>query len=55
MSTLSEKKLFIFDMDGTIYLGEQVFDSAVALIKRLRREGKRVLFFKNNASKKPST
>ena len=55
MSSISDKKLFIFDMDGTIYLGEQVFESAVALIKRLRREGRRVLFFTNNASKKPSS
>lgn len=53
MHNLSTKKLFVFDMDGTIYLGERVFLEAVAFIKRLRREGKRVLFFTNNASHNP--
>ncbi len=53
MSRLSDKKLFIFDMDGTIYLGDKVFDDAVSLIKRLRKSGKRVLFFTNNASHSP--
>ena len=40
-------------MDGTIYLGENVFPFAVSYIKRLRSEGRRVLFFTNNASKSP--
>ena len=47
---LTEKKLFIFDMDGTIYLGGRVFDFAVNFINNLRANGKRVLFFTNNAS-----
>ena len=53
MSSLSNKKLFVFDMDGTIYLGNKPFPAAIALIKRLRAEGKRVLFFTNNASHSP--
>lgn len=53
MHDLKTKKLFVFDMDGTIYLGERVFPEAVSFIKRLRREGKRVLFFTNNASHNP--
>ncbi|MFY9380809.1 MAG: HAD-IIA family hydrolase [Eubacteriales bacterium] len=47
---LYEKKLFIFDMDGTIYLGEQPFSFAVSFINKLRSSGRRVLFFTNNAS-----
>ena len=47
---LKEKKLFIFDMDGTIYLGNQVFDFAIRFIDHLRANGYRVLFFTNNAS-----
>lgn len=47
---LSEKKLYIFDMDGTIYLGYNVFDFAIRFINHLRAAGKRVLFFTNNAS-----
>ena len=48
-----DKKLYVFDMDGTIYLGENVFPFAVSYIKKLRRQGRRVLFFTNNASKSP--
>ena len=44
------KKLFIFDMDGTIYLGGIPFDFAIEFIKNLRKNGKKVLFFTNNAS-----
>ena len=47
---LKEKKLFIFDMDGTIYLGCNVFDYAIRFINNLRANGKKVLFFTNNAS-----
>lgn len=47
---LSAKELFVFDMDGTIYLGSQVFDFAVRFINHLREDGRRVLFFTNNAS-----
>lgn len=47
---LLEKKLFIFDLDGTVYLGGKPFDFAVRFINRLRESGRRVLFFTNNAS-----
>ncbi len=47
---LRDKKLFIFDMDGTIYLGYNVFDYAIRFINNLRANGKKVLFFTNNAS-----
>ncbi len=52
-SLLKEKKLYIFDMDGTIYLGGNPFDFAVRFINRLRADGRRVLFFTNNASHNP--
>ena len=47
---LGSKELFIFDMDGTIYLGGIPFDFAIKFIKNLRASGKTVLFFTNNAS-----
>ena len=50
---LRAKKLFIFDMDGTIYLGGNPFDFAVRFINRLRESGRRELFFTNNASHDP--
>ena len=50
---LTSKKLFVFDMDGTIYLGGIPFDFAVRFINELREAGKRILFFTNNASHSP--
>ncbi len=49
-AVLFDKKLYIFDMDGTIYLGNKVFPFAIRFINNLRKAGKRVLFFTNNAS-----
>ena len=51
---LKDKELYVFDMDGTIYLGSIVFDFAIRFIERLRAVGKRVLFFTNNASRSTS-
>ncbi len=50
---LNNKKLYIFDQDGTIYLGVIVFECAVKFINHLREQGKQVLFFTNNASHNP--
>lgn len=47
---IDSKKLYIFDMDGTIYLGGRVFDFAIKFINNLRKSGKKVIFFTNNAS-----
>ena len=51
---LKGKELYVFDMDGTIYLGSIVFDFAIRFIENLRAAGKRVLFFTNNASRSTS-
>jgi 4-nitrophenyl phosphatase len=53
INEIANKKLYIFDMDGTIYLGGKVFDFAVKFISSLRNAGKKVLFFTNNASHSP--
>lgn len=50
---IDSKKLYIFDQDGTIYLGGKVFPCAVEFINHLRQGGKRVMFFTNNASHSP--
>ena len=47
---IKDKELYIFDMDGTVYLGGRPFDFAIKFIKNLRKNGKRILFFTNNAS-----
>ena len=50
---LLDKELFVFDMDGTIYLGSRPFGFAIRFIDCLRRSGRRVMFFTNNASRSP--
>ncbi len=48
---LNSKRLFIFDMDGTIYIGNRPFDFAVKFICNLRKCGYEIMFFTNNASR----
>ena len=48
---LSEKKLFILDMDGTIYLDSTPIPGAIEFVKHCRSHGVRVIYFTNNASK----
>jgi len=43
-------KLFAFDLDGTLYIGENIILGAVELIEYLRRKYK-IAFFTNNSSK----
>jgi arabinose operon protein AraL len=38
---------FVFDLDGTVYLGDRALPGAVEGIKELRRGGKRILFVSN--------
>ena len=47
-AALSDKKLYIFDMDGTIYLGYQVFPFAIRFINNLRAAGKKLLIAAKN-------
>ena len=38
---------YIFDLDGTIYVGDQLIDGADQVIEELQSAGKRVLFLTN--------
>jgi HAD superfamily hydrolase (TIGR01450 family) len=42
---------YIFDLDGTIYLGDEILPSAAELLARLRAEGRRVAFLSNNPTR----
>lgn len=44
-------KLFLFDMDGTLYIGNQLFDFTEELLDSIKMSGKRYLFITNNSSK----
>ncbi len=48
---LRDCELFLFDMDGTLYLGDEVYDGAVALMEGLPLLGKRYIYLTNNSSR----
>ena len=50
-NTLKNIKLFLFDMDGTLYLGSRLFDFTVELLDTIRSQGKKYMFMTNNSSK----
>ena len=47
-------KLFLFDMDGTLYLGDRLFDFTLELLEKIKLNGKRYMFMTNNSSKSVS-
>ena len=51
MLDLSKKKLFLLDMDGTLYLGDRLFEGALEFLRRIRETGGRYLFATNNSSR----
>ncbi|MBN2550787.1 MAG: HAD-IIA family hydrolase, partial [Anaerolineales bacterium] len=53
MATGSEIDGFLFDLDGTLYLGEQALPGAVETLAELRRRGKRLLFVSNKPLEGP--
>ena len=48
---LSDKKFFLLDMDGTIYLDEDLFDGALDFLNKIEAKGAKYLFVTNNSSK----
>lgn len=44
---------YIFDLDGTIYLGNELLPGAKRLVLKLRELGKQVIFLSNNPTKDP--
>ena len=51
MSTLKDKKLFLLDMDGTIYLDDDLFDGTLDFLEYVKSIGGRYIFLTNNSSK----
>lgn len=51
MASLREKKLFMLDMDGTIYLDEDLFPGTLPFLDSVRAAGGRYLFLTNNSSR----
>ena len=51
MGKLSDKRLFLLDMDGTIYLDNILFEGTLDFLRRVKEIGGRFLFLTNNSSK----
>lgn len=43
--------LYLLDMDGTLYLGDDVFDGAVDFIRTLEKTGRKYIYLTNNSSR----
>ncbi len=50
---LDKTELFVLDMDGTFYLGDDILDGALDFLEAVKRAGKRYIFFTNNSSTSP--
>ena len=48
---LKNVELFLFDMDGTLYLGDEVYEGAIDLMNDLPRLGKKYIYLTNNSSR----
>lgn len=48
---LEKIKMFVLDMDGTIYLGDRLFPFTPGFLRRVRETGRDFCFFTNNSSK----
>ena len=51
MGRLQDKRLFLLDMDGTIYLDDRLFDGVIPFLTRIREKGGRYIFLTNNSSR----
>lgn len=51
MKNIKDIKCFLLDMDGTIYLGNQLINGATEFLQTLRNKNARYLFLTNNSSK----
>ncbi len=51
MKSLNDINVFLLDMDGTIYLGEELIDGAKEFLEKIKERNKRYIFLTNNSSK----
>ncbi len=51
MESLKNIKLYLLDMDGTIYLDSDLFDGVIEFLEHIKNIGGRYMFLTNNSSK----
>ena len=49
--SIRNMRLFLFDMDGTLYLGDRLYDFTIELLDTIKKTGGKYLFMTNNSSK----
>ena len=47
---LKDIDLFVLDLDGTFYLGNNIIDGSLEFLEAVKKAGKRYMFFTNNSS-----
>jgi HAD superfamily hydrolase (TIGR01450 family) len=47
---LKDTELFVLDMDGTFYLGDDILEGSLSFLEAVKAAGKRYIFFTNNSS-----
>ncbi len=50
---LKKVRLFVLDMDGTFYLGDDIIPGSLEFLERVKETGRDFLFFTNNSSRTP--
>ena len=48
---MKDYKLYLIDLDGTVYRGEDTISSGVDFVRRIQKEGKDYLFLTNNTTR----
>jgi len=51
LSTIIKKSVYFFDLDGTTYLEDTLFEGVLELIELLKKKKKKFFFLSNNSSK----
>ncbi len=51
LNSIKEKKLFLLDMDGTIYIDNDLFDGTLDFLDYVKKIGGKYMFLTNNSSK----
>ncbi len=51
INQLKNKKLFLLDMDGTLYLDHQLIEGTLDFLETLKKQNKRGIYVTNNSSK----
>lgn len=51
MSSIENSRLFVFDLDGTLYLGDNVLPGAHEIVDYLSATGRKFIYLTNNSSR----